>query len=460
MPRYHARITGENLAALADLVRKYNVTVARHTVKRLKNGNASVDAHVESGQIRRLKAAGYGVKELENADAEGKKRQAQCRRSAIARKAAVLPGRRALRAAQGYLSVEEVEDALKELSLAPNNAFTRLIELPHRTWEKRTCRALKIGRGRGGRPAIYLLGGVHAREWGSSDILINFARLLTQAYQSNSSVTIGTNRFSAATIRKIVEEKEVYVLPQINPDGRFHSMNKAPMWRKNRRPAPAGHSQTRCVGVDINRNFDFMWDYPRFFSAEAPIANSKNPCDSDVYIGPRVMSEPETRNAAWMFDQYPNIRHFIDVHSYSESILYSWGDDRNQTARPQMNFRNPAFDGKRGIVEDRAYAEYIRPLDKAQAIKLANHMRSAIKRVRNHTYKVQQAIELYPTAGTSDDYAFSRHVIDSRRAKVTAFTIEWGSENNATPFHPEYSEMQKIIQEITAALFAFCARAA
>jgi murein tripeptide amidase MpaA len=460
MPCYHARITGKNVDALADLVRKYKVTVARHTVKRLKNGSASVDAHVESAQIRRLKAAGYAVKELANADAEGKQRQAQFRKSAGARKAAAAPGRRALRAAQGYLDVDEVEAALQSISSAPNTAFTRLIVLPHRTWEKRTCRALKIGRGSGRKPAIFLLGGVHAREWGSPDILVNFARTLTQAYADNTGVTLGTNRFSAATLRKIVEDKEIYILPQLNPDGRFHSMTKASMWRKNRRPAPAGHSQSRCVGVDLNRNFDFLWNYPRFFSPDAPIANSTNPCDSDVYIGPRAMSEPETRNAVWMFDQYPNIRHFIDVHSYSESILYSWGDDRNQTATPQMNFRNPAFDGKRGIVDDKAYAEYIPPVDKAQAVKLANHMRSAIERVRGHVYKVQQAIELYPTAGTSDDYAFSRHIIDGRKAKITSFTIEWGSERNATPFHPEYTEMQKIIQEITAALFAFCAKAA
>ena len=202
-----------------------------------------------------------------------------------------------------------------------------------------------------------------------------------------------------------------------------------------------------------------MWNYPHYFDADAPIANSTDPCDYEVYIGPSAMSEPETQNAVWMFDQFPNIRHFIDVHSYSESILYSWGDDRNQTTTPAMNFRNPTFDGKRGIVNDMAYSEYIPSGDKAQAVKLANRMRDAIKKVRGRTYKVQQAIDLYPTAGTSDDYAFSRHAIDQGKAKVISFTIEWGSETNATPFHPAYGEMQKIIREITAALFAFCVKA-
>ena len=65
-------------------------------------------------------------------------------------------------------------------------------------------------------------------------------------------------------------------------------------------------------------------------------------------------------------------------------------------------------------------------------------------------------MSLYPTAGTSDDYAFSRHILDSKKSKVYSYTIEWGSQNNPTPFHPAYPEMQKIIQEITAALLAFC----
>jgi len=273
-------------------------------------------------------------------------------------------------------------------------------------------------------------------------------------------VTIGANRFSAATIRKIVEDKEVLVVPQVNPDGRSHSMTRAPMWRKNRRPAPSGHVATNCVGVDLNRNFDFLWNYRRYFNPAAPIANSTNPCDFETYIGPSATSEPETQNAAWMFDQFPNIRYFIDIHSYSESILYSWGDDRDQSKTPAMNFRNPAFDGKRGIVDDTVYSEYIPAADKAHAVKFANAMRDAIKRVRGHTYKVQQSIDLYPTAGTSDDNAFSRHVVDPGKTKVVSFTIEWGRETNKTPFHPPYSEMQKIIQEITAALFAFCAKVA
>ena len=38
MPRYHVKITGRDYNAMADLVRKYNVHVARHTVEKLAKG--------------------------------------------------------------------------------------------------------------------------------------------------------------------------------------------------------------------------------------------------------------------------------------------------------------------------------------------------------------------------------------------------------------------------------------
>ena len=456
MPRYHVKISGADYDAMADLVRKYKVTVARHTVEKLAEGGYRVDAHASGDQIGSLEAAGYKVERYEDADKTGKARQAEVMK----------PGKKSLAEARAvatagqYLNVVEVEAALAAAAGPPNESFTKLITLPKKTWENRVCRALKIGKGSGSnRPGIYFLGGVHAREWGSCDILINFVQLLTNAYAANTGITLGSRTYTTAQIKSIVNSKDVYVFPQANPDGRNHSMTKEAMWRKNRRPAPAGHPQPKCVGVDINRNYDFLWDYPKYFDPAAPIANAKDPCDHDVYIGPGSISEPETKNAVWVFDQFPNIGYFIDIHSYSEDILYNWGDDTNQTTNPSMNFENAAFNGKRGIAIDTAYKEFIDAADRTAIVALANRMRDAIKTVRGRTYTVEQSIGLYPTAGTSDDYAFSRHIVDSSKAKVYSYTIEWGSASNLTPFHPAYSEMLVIIREITLALLEFCLRA-
>ena len=455
MPRYHVKISGPDYDAMADLVRTYKVTVARHTAEKLIDGYR-IDAHATGTQIRRLEAAGYQVDRYEDADKTGKTRQAEIRKL----KKKVEAEDHLVAAAPQYLNVIQVESALAAAAAAPNDSFTKLITLPRKTWENRVCHALKIGRGGGAnRPGIYFLGGVHAREWGSCDILINFAQLLTQAYRTKSGITVGAKTYSASQIQGIVNTKDIVVFPQANPDGRNYSMTREAMWRKNRRPAPAGHTQSQCTGVDINRNYDFMWNYKKYFDPAAPIANSKDPCDYEVYIGPSAISEPETKNAVWLLDQFPNIRYFMDLHSYSEYILYNWGDDTNQSSDPEMNFRNAAFNGKRGIATDTKYKEFINPLDRAAIIALANRMREAIKTVRGRNYTVQQSVGLYPTAGTSDDYAFSRHIVDAGKAKVYSYTIEWGSANNPTPFHPPYSEMVIIIREITLALLEFCLRA-
>jgi hypothetical protein len=116
-----------------------------------------------------------------------------------------------------------------------------------------------------------------------------------------------------------------------------------------------------------------------------------------------------------------------------------------------MNFQNPTYNHKRGIIGDSAYKEYIPSSDLSLAIDLANTFHDGIQAVRGTTYTVKSAANLYPTAGTSDDYAYSRHFVDSTKEKVIAYTLEWGTE-----FQPPYAEMQNIIQEITSGLLAFC----
>jgi murein tripeptide amidase MpaA len=349
-----------------------------------------------------------------------------------------------------YLNVVEVESALSTAASAPYTAFTQLIALPNATWEGRQCHALKLANGSGVRPGVYFLGGVHAREWGSPDILINFIEQMAQAYQGGTGLTYGSKTFSADDIKSIVDTLDIVVFPQANPDGRNYSMNSDPMWRKNRRTAAPNTAVGDCTGVDINRNFDFLWNFPVFFSPAAAAPASTNPCDPQVYNGPSAFSEPETQNAKWIFDNYPNVAYFVDLHSYSEDILYSWGDDQDQSSDPTMNFQNAAFNGQRGVSGD-AYKEYIPATDLSSALALANAMHDGIQAFRGKNYSVKPSYDLYPTSGASDDYSYSRHFVDPSKQNVLSYTLEWGTE-----FHPDYSEMQNIIQEITCGLIAFC----
>lgn len=357
-----------------------------------------------------------------------------------------------------YLNVEEVESALSVATSAPYTAFTQLITLPNLTWEGRQCHAIKIAKGNNpGRPGVYFIGGVHAREWGSADILINFVEQLEQAYLAGTGLTFGTKNFSAIDIQNIVNTFDIVIFPQVNPDGRNYSMTVDPMWRKNRRTKAPNSNHKSCAGVDINRNYEFLWDFKKYFSPKAAVQTSTEPCDYQVYNGPSAFSEPESRNVKWIFDNFPHIRFFIDLHSFSKDILYNWGDDDDQTTNPYMNFQNRKYDGLRGItalskkhsISD--YKEYIPPDDLSFAIDLANTFKNGIKAVRGTTYTVKSSYNLYPTSGASDDYAYSRNFVNASNEKVLSFVLEWGEE-----FQPPYREMQNIIIEITSGLLAFC----
>jgi len=196
-------------------------------------------------------------------------------------------------------------------------------------------------------------------------------------------------------------------------------------------------------GVDLNRNFDFLW--------QSGIGTSPHPY-SNTYKGESPFSEPEIRNVKHLFDTYPGISYYVDIHSYSELFLYSWGDDDNQTTDPDQNFGNPEYGGTRGWLEDTKYREFISPTDEILAIGLANRMNNALAAVRNSGgYTVKEASGLYPTTATSSDYAFTRSFMDTDKTKIQGWTIEFGKE-----FIPPFSEMRKIIKEVGAAMTELC----
>jgi len=318
---------------MADLVRKHKLNIAGHTGKKAGRSRFVVDAFADSDQIEGLRSEGYKVDVREDVQEAGKKRQLEVGSSAVRALT------RNVATATHYLNVNDVENSLAAAASGPNAGFTRLLSSPTKPGKDESATP--------SRSRMALKAAVRAstswaasmrREWGSCDILINFVEQLCEAFRTQSGITLGGITFTAAKIQKIVNEKDIYVFPQANPDGRNHSVTNAADWRKNRRPAPAGSHSPDCVGVDLNRNYDFLWNYTAHFDPAAPVANSTDPCNHDVYNGPAPASEPETKNAVWMFDNFANIRYFIDVHSYSEDILYSWGDDQDQSQKPQMNF--------------------------------------------------------------------------------------------------------------------------
>lgn len=441
MPRYRITISGPDKAAMADLVRKHDIPVFDHGIRFAPDTGYTVAAFASPDDIRKLQQNGYVVLQHEDAEELGKIRQRGVGRGNRYTSSAHIRS-------PAYLNVEEVESAILAAAAAPFSRIAQLITLPYPTLEGRRCHALKIGAGSdANRTGVYFLGGVHAREWGSSDILINFIEQIEQAYLNGTALTFGHRTFSATEIKSIINTLDIVIFPQANPDGRLYSMTVDSGWRKNRHPGPPGFTQ--CPGVDINRNYDFLWDFPRRFSPSSRVLDSTHPCN-DYYHGESAFSEPETRNARWIVDRFTNTRFFIDLHSYGPQILYRWGDEANQTGDPAMNFMNPAYDGVRGG-DGSSYKEYIPANDLGTAVSLAKTLRDGIKAVRGTDYFAGPAYSLYSTAGASDDYFYSRHFTDLSQPKILTYTLEWGEE-----FQPPYEEMQHIIDEVTAGLLAFC----
>ena len=353
-----------------------------------------------------------------------------------------------------YMNVTEVESAISNLAAA-YPALCSTITLPNPTIEGRTSHALRICNGGfGTRDAVMMIGGVHAREWGSCEILVNFATDLLAGFTNNSGLQYGGKTFSASDVQGMVNALEFVVFPLVNPDGRdFSQQHDAAIltgWRKNRNPASSGGDASK-IGVDINRNYEFLWDFATKMAPSRPGA-SADPLD-ETFHGTAAFSEPETRNVRWLIDSVPRTRWFLDVHSYSQLILYNWGDDQNQNADPTKNFRNTAWDGQRGISND-TYSEYIPGDDEAVGASLANSMKAGIAAVRGKSYTAEPSYALYPTSGASDDYVYSRHWLDPSKSKIYGFVVEWGMQ-----FHPAWSEMELIIDDITAGLLAFCSAA-
>ena len=374
----------------------------------------------------------------------------------------------------GYMTVEEIESAMKELAnIHPD--LVELIELPNKTWENRTSRAVRLHTGTSvGRPGVMFLGGMHAREWGTSDICIKFISNLLNSYAANLPLSYGNKTFTAEEIKSILDNVDVIVFPDVNPDGKAWSQKvddpnnpndselEGVWWRKNRNPkqVPGGPYSSHNTGVDLNRNFDFLWE-----SGIGTEDEDGNPIPV-IYKGESSLSEPETKNVKHLLDTHDGLKCFMDIHCHVGKILLSWGEDDTQSFYPELNFRNSRYDGKRGILcgDDKPdiYREFMHPDDLRDLTYYAERMSKALTAVRGRRYVVEPSVGLYPTSATSQDYAFSQRLPgDENHSKLSAYTIEFGApgENPEDPestFIPDYDTMVKIMDDVCSALTELC----
>lgn len=305
---------------------------------------------------------------------------------------------------------------------------------------------------------VYFTAGVHARERGGPDCLIYFIADLLHAQRHGVGIQYGGRSYANAAVLRALGTGIVF-FPLVNPDGVRWDQQTGANWRKNRNPVSAIPGVDTSIGVDINRNYDFLWDYRRHFhsSAHADSLASDSPA-SYQFHGRSPFSEPETRNVAWVFDTFPRIRWYMDIHSHAGSVLYSWGDDVNQSGDPAQSFLNPAHDGQRGILSALDYREWIEEAEHGRVAEVAGRVTGAMSGVGGRSFFPQQSVGLFPTSGASDDYAFSRGQADPNRNKVYGFTMEFGPRPHV--FYPTLPEYRNDLLDVGAGLMELCLAAA
>jgi carboxypeptidase T len=311
------------------------------------------------------------------------------------------------------------------------------------THERKPIYGLRIHRGRAKSPrAVLIVGGAHAREMIPPEAVLLFAWKVCKSYVNGNDFSFGNKTYPAGIATWLVEALELIVVPMLNPDGREWVETTDQNWRKNRRPG------VTCRGVDINRNYDFLFT--------SGLNTSTSPCDYQIYRGPSANSEPEVRAIRDLIDSRPNIRGILDVHSFRGLIVYPWGDDQNQSNDPSVNFMDPAFDGQRGIKND-SYKEYIVSKDWRWYEQTATRMRDRVKEVAGRTYIAQQAVDVYGTGISASlvDYPYSLHMTNTARPKIMSMAVEIGFATDGE-FWPKGAAAKMVRNEGAVLIVEFC----
>ena len=302
------------------------------------------------------------------------------------------------------------------------------IQLPNSSILGRPVYASRLRAGTGSnRRGVLLVGGMHARELMNPDAIVELQLDLVTSYLNGTDLVLGGRTWSALDIKVMLETLDIWMLPCANPDGRERVMDGDDLWRQNVRDNPG----TTCDGVDVNRNLDFVWGV-------TTIATSCNPC-VNTYVGSGPFSEPEALNLKHLCDTH-RIDVFVDVHSFSELVLYPWGHAPTQTTDPSQVFTTLAT-GTCAPLSPPGYQEYLLPRDQLRFRTVAQRIVDAIRAVRNRAYTPEPGQALYATTGTSSDYVYSRHIANSTLHKTYGFAFETGPDLGmgklAESFHPD-----------------------
>lgn len=230
-------------------------------------------------------------------------------------------------------------------------------------------------------PEVLFTAHQHAREHLTVEMAIYLLRLFTDGYGSDAQIT------------DLVNTREIWILPDLNPDGGEYDIATGSYrsWRKNRQP----NSGTSSVGTDLNRNWAYRWGC---------CGGSSGTASSETYRGAAAESAPEVKAAAdfvrgRVVGGVQQIKAAIDWHTYSELVLWPYGYTTADTGP--------------GMTQD----------DRDAHAALGRSMAAT------NGYTPEQASDLYITDGSIDDWMWGTY-------KIFTYTFEMYPTGSSPGFYP------------------------
>ena len=291
----------------------------------------------------------------------------------------------------GYMTLAEAYAELDTLKHLFPNLITTKISLGN-SIENRPVYMVKISDNPDAdenEPEVLYTALHHAREPMSMMQMFYFMYYLLENYNFNP------------TVQYLVNNRAMYFIPVVNPDGYEYNRLTYPsgggMWRKNRR------NNGGSFGVDLNRNYgpSNYWN--------APNGGSSTNSGSDTYRGTAPFSEPETqiiRN----FLASRKIKNALNYHTYSNLLIYPYG---------ALSYETP---------DSSIFREYA----------------GDMTRYNGYTYGTDIQTVGYTTRGNSDDFFYDGDTL-ANGGKIFAMTPEVG--NSSDGFWPPQIRIFPLAQE-------------
>ncbi|MBQ9757480.1 MAG: M14 family metallocarboxypeptidase [Clostridia bacterium] len=177
---------------------------------------------------------------------------------------------------------------------------------------------IRLGRGEN---HISFNGAHHGMEWITAQILMRFAKDFLAAEQRNA----GLGGFLPVALSK---KTSLYIVPMVNPDGVDLATKGLPdelsaelknQLIKFNGSADFGRWQANARGVDLNHNYDGMWEMSKKMEKEYGIFGP----GPTRYSGEVPYSEPESR-ALVRFTREHNFKMTIAFHSQGKVIYHGF----------------------------------------------------------------------------------------------------------------------------------------